>query len=44
MSLTTKMTLSKIKSGRLHNTIGMATWVTHRLELLVEEFLSIFSF
>jgi hypothetical protein len=31
-------------SGRRHNTTGMATGATHSLELLIEEFQSIFSF
>jgi hypothetical protein len=31
-------------SERLHNSTGMATGVTRSLELLVEEFQSIFSF
>jgi hypothetical protein len=34
----------KQNSGRLHNTIGTATGITHSLELLIEEFQSIFSF
>jgi hypothetical protein len=31
-------------SGRLHNTTGTATGAAHNLELLIEEFQSIFSF
>jgi hypothetical protein len=34
----------KQNSGRLHNSTGMATGATHILELLGEEFQSIFSF
>jgi hypothetical protein len=34
----------KQNNGRLHNSIGTATGATHSLELLVEEFQSIFSF
>jgi hypothetical protein len=34
----------KQNSRRLHNSIGMATGATHGLELLIEEFQSIFSF
>jgi hypothetical protein len=34
----------KQNSGRLHNTIGMATRETRSLKHLVEEFQSIFSF
>jgi hypothetical protein len=34
----------KRNSRRLHNTTGIATGATHSLELLVEEFQTIFSF
>jgi hypothetical protein len=34
----------KQNSGRIHNTTGTATGATHSLELLIEEFPSIFSF
>jgi hypothetical protein len=34
----------KQNSGRLHNSTGMATGATCNLELLIEEFQSIFSF
>jgi hypothetical protein len=34
----------KWKSGRLHNSTGTATGATRSLELLVEEFPSVFSF
>jgi hypothetical protein len=37
-------TQAKQNSRRLHNTTGMATGATHRLELPIEEFQSIFSF
>jgi hypothetical protein len=35
---------AKRNSGRLHNPTGTATGPTHSLELLLEEFQSIFSF
>jgi hypothetical protein len=35
---------AKENSGRLHNSTVMATGATHSLELLIEEFQSIFSF
>jgi hypothetical protein len=35
---------AKWNSGWLHNSTGMATGVAHNLELLIEEFHSIFSF
>jgi hypothetical protein len=38
------MTLSKMDSGRLHNSIGTATGATRSIELLIEEFQSIFTF
>jgi hypothetical protein len=39
------MTLSKQNSGKLHNTIRVATEAVHNIELLVEEFfISIFTF
>jgi hypothetical protein len=34
---------AKRNSGRLHNTTGTATGAAHSLELLIEEFQSIFS-
>jgi hypothetical protein len=36
--------LVKQNSGRLHNSTGTGTGTTHNLELLVEEFQSIFTF
>jgi hypothetical protein len=44
MSLKIKMTLSKQNYARLHNTIGIAIGAAQSLELLVEEFQSIFTF
>jgi hypothetical protein len=35
---------AKWNSGRLHNATGMATGAAHSLELLIEEFQSIFFF
>jgi hypothetical protein len=44
MSLKTKATLVKQNSERLQNTIEIATGAAHSLELLIEEFQSIFTF
>jgi hypothetical protein len=44
MSLKTKAAPLKQNSGRLHNTTGIATGAVQSLELLVEEFQSIFTF
>jgi hypothetical protein len=44
MSLKTKKTLTKQNSGRLQNTTRIATGAAQSLELLVEEFQSIFTF
>jgi hypothetical protein len=38
------MTIMKQNSGSLHNATQIATGAAHSLELLVEEFLSIFTF
>jgi hypothetical protein len=44
MSLKTKVTLAKRNSGRLHNTTGTSTGAAHNLELIIEEFQSMFTF